>query len=198
MLNLYKKISVEKLGDIYPSIPCIPLEHDKNQTHYYHDTNLFTPMCSPNIANLNQPFLIVVDPETSFSINPVNELIFQRTGDAHYRLIVYPNGTYGLLSAMGRLNIPVGNVIIPDGKYHFVICYIEEYKGLELKIGLKPHFYLNNKQHDHLVLAGEIIFKRIDDNTAIYTNLIILKSHESRLIPLKLHRTVILCNLLLN
>jgi hypothetical protein len=125
-------------------------------THYFLDDNLMPPLHSP-IINLpdNQHFLLMLDLFSTTSLNPVNEMIYERRGEIFHRLVRFSNDSFGLIRNTD------GQYFQPDGRYNYILEIVD---GIPtIRIDQQPHFYLNGKRFDHVLCAGEIEFTKTNN-----------------------------------
>jgi hypothetical protein len=129
---------------------------EKGEFHYYRDSNGFTPMYKPKLPEKMPEysyFSIVFNSINTNCINQTSEDIYKKNGLRYFRLMRNSEGNYILARNTDGL------LSVPDGRYEYVIT--DDQNVCEMRIGKMPHYYLNAKRYNHVVLAGEIIFQAI-------------------------------------
>jgi hypothetical protein len=166
--------------------------------HYFKDDNKFTPLIPkvPERLSKGHYFSIMFDSRTSAKVNKISESIYRRNGLLYFNLVPMDGFNRFLLKKNND-----GRLVIPDGRYMYIIT--QEGRKCEMRVGVMPHYYLNDKRYNHLIIAGEIEFARngafaevvsFNDQSGGYhikeddSNLSILKinSIEDALVELKL------------
>lgn len=133
----------------------------RQRSHYYQDSNYFTPLISSPHHKLAPSiyFSIMFNSRTAASVNSTSEMIYKNKDCQYYKLVQLGDNKYLLKS-----NLEV-KLISPEGTYQYVIT--NEIGKIIIRIGRMPHFYLNEKRFNHVIVAGDIVFKRINGTSEI-------------------------------
>jgi hypothetical protein len=132
----------------------------EKKVYFKDDTNLHSLDPLKNLIQ-GQYFSMMFDSNNTKGINPTAEYIYQKNRQNWYRLI--KNNDTNLYTLEKEYD---KTIKVPNGLYEYLIIIKYNNKVCDLKIGKMAHFYLNDKLHNGLVVAGEICFKQISEKGA--------------------------------
>lgn len=102
-------------------------------------------------------FTMMFDSKCTLAISPTAESIYQKNRQNWFRLKQNKDSKLYTLIYETNKNI----TFVPEGEYEYLIILNDNL--CDLKIGRMPHFYLNDKMHNSLIVAGDISFKKVND-----------------------------------
>lgn len=154
-----KSIKSENIG-IEGKLSTLTLHQQK--PHYFQDTNYFTPLVKvpPQRLAPGVFFSIMFDSRQTANVNQTSESIYLRNGCQYCKLVKLGPNSFLLINSKTR------EVISPEGVYQYIIT--TDNNVTEVRVGRMPHFYFNDKRFNHVIVAGDVIFKKVNGTSAIF------------------------------
>lgn len=152
-----------KTDELALELDLLKIGNKEKRLHFYQDDNHLGPLKPKYYEQFpsDHYFTIMFDSRTTVGINRTSELTYQKNGSDFYHL--KPDASNKLYTLKKYTN---DRTIIPDGTYAYIIV-VDNENGVELRIGQAHHFYLNEKRFNHVIIAGEITFKKGETGSEI-------------------------------